>query len=345
VETHLPRDWTPVLNLCNAYNNVGQFEKALENCLQAQSLDPNSLLTYVNLSTTHLNLARFDDTRRILDEALTRGLGGAAIHVPRFALAFAMQDPQTMDAERRWAADRPEGTFLVNADADLAVRAGQLRRSRVLRTKAVGMNAAREPASVASIRAQEVLWEASSGFVERARTSVPEAVPADAWLLLDLAVAVVLAGDRASIDRVFATLPPPLPNATPFLPPADLARAFRDVVDGETSVLDRLAPTQPDVPHRTSWRPTYLRGLMELRAGRGAAAAAHFQRIIDRPYIAATSPVHALAHVHQARAHVLAGDTAKAMKAYEEFFAIWKDADPDVPLLLEARAEYARLRK
>jgi hypothetical protein len=84
---------------------------------------------------------------------------------------------------------------------------------------------------------------------------------------------------------------------------------------------------------------------MELRAGRGAAAAAHFQRIIDRPYIAATSPVHALAHVHQARAHVLAGDAAKAAKAYEQFFEIWKDADPDVPLLLEARAEYARLRK
>jgi hypothetical protein len=79
--------------------------------------------------------------------------------------------------------------------------------------------------------------------------------------------------------------------------------------------------------------------------GNGAAAAAHFQRIIDRPHIAATSPLHALARVQQARAHVLTGDTAKAAKAYEDFFAIWKDADADVPLLLEARAEYARLRK
>jgi serine/threonine protein kinase/tetratricopeptide (TPR) repeat protein len=338
-----PRDWTPVLNLCNAYNNGGQFEKALENCLQAQRLEPNSLLTYINLSVTYLNLARFDDTRRILDEALARDLGGAAIHVSRFALASAMQDPQTMEAERRWAADRPEGTFLVNADADLAVRAGQLRRSRDLRAKAVA--AARDPGAIASIRTQEALWDASCGFIDRARAALPVAAPADAWLVLDHAVAVVLVRDRASIDRVFAALPPPVQSASGFVPPADLARAFRAVDDADTSVLDRLPPTQPDVPHRSSWRPTYLRGLMELRAGRGAAAAAHFQRIIDRPYIAATSPVHALAHVHQARAHVLAGDAAKAAKAYEQFFEIWKDADPDVPLLLEARAEYARLRK
>jgi tetratricopeptide (TPR) repeat protein len=122
-------------------------------------------------------------------------------------------------------------------------------------------------------------------------------------------------------------------------------RAFREVEEGNTSGLDRLPPTQPASAWRLNWRPTYLRGLLELRAGNGAAAAAHFQHIIDRPFIIATSPVHALAHVHQARAHVLAGDTAKAIKSYEEFLAIWKDADPDVPLLLEARAEYARLRK
>ena len=100
-----------------------------------------------------------------------------------------------------------------------------------------------------------------------------------------------------------------------------------------------------EITNRTNWRTTYVRGLIFLRAGNAAAAAAEFQRIIDRPYIAASSPLHALAYVQQARAHTLAGDTANATKAYEKFFAIWKDADADVPILLEAKAEYARLRK
>jgi tetratricopeptide (TPR) repeat protein len=340
-----PRDFTPVLNLCNTYNGTGQYEKALENCVQALALDPNQLLIYTNLHSTYLNLGRLAEARRILDQAVARDMGGASVHVPRFAVAFAMHDPQTMDVERQWAADHPEGSFLLNADADLAVRAGQLRRSRELRAKALALAAARQPATVASIRIHEAFWDAACGFIDRARTAVSSAVPAtDTGSALDLAVAAVLARDRASIDRVFAALPAPVQaqTQTTF---ADLARAFRDVENGNTSVLDRLPPIQHDPAHRTGWRPSYLRGLMELRAGNGAAAAAHFQRIMDRPFILAVSPFHALAHVQQARAHVLVGDTAKATKAYEQFFAIWKDADADVPLLLEARAEYARLRK
>jgi hypothetical protein len=202
---------------------------------------------------------------------------------------------------------------------------------------------ARQPATVVSIRIQEAFWDAACGFIDRARAVASASVPADNWSILDLAVVVVLVRDRASIDRVFAALPPVLGAATLLV-----AQTFRDVEDGNTSVLNRLPPTQPDVPigsRGSNWRPTYLRGLMELRAGNGLAAAAHFQRIIESPHLAATSPIHALAHVQQARAHVLVGDTAKAIKAYEEFFAIWKDADPDIPLLLEARTEYARLRK
>jgi serine/threonine protein kinase/tetratricopeptide (TPR) repeat protein len=337
-----PRDWIPVQNLCNAYNNLGQFEKALENCLQALNLDPNQLLTYNNLHDAYLNLGRLDEARRILDQAVARDREGASIHLRRFTLAFAMHDPQTMDVERRWAADHSEGSSLVNTDADLAVRAGQLRRSRELRAKAAALAATRQPATVASIRIQEAFWDAACGFIDRARAVASAPVPADNWSILDLAVVVVLVRDRASIDRVFAALPPVLSAGTLLV-----AQAFRHVEAGNTSVLNRLPPTQPDVPigsRGSNWRPTYLRGLMELRAGNGVAAAAHFQRIIDRPQIAAISPIHALAYVHQARAHVLVSDTAKAIKAYEEFFAMWKNADADVPILIEAKAEYARLR-
>jgi eukaryotic-like serine/threonine-protein kinase len=340
-----PRDWTPVLNLCFTYKSSGQYEKALENCLQAMRLDPNAILTYVNLHEAYLYLDSVDEARQILDQAVARDLGGASIHLPRFALALAMRDVQTMDAERRWAADHPEGSLVLNADADVAVRAGQLRRSRDLRAKAAAMAAARQPAAVATIRAQEVFWDAACGFVERARAAVSAAaVPSDGFAVLDLIVAAVLTRHRSSLDRLFSAIPAVAPDADPYAGQPGFARAFRDIEDGQLSVVDRLPPL-PELPTRNNWRFSYLRGLMELRAGDGAAAADHFQRIIDRPHIAATSPLHALAHVQQARAHVLAGDTTKAAKAYEKFFAIWKDADPDVPLLIAARAEYARLQK
>jgi hypothetical protein len=163
--------------------------------------------------------------------------------------------------------------------------------------------------------------------------------------VLDLAVAAVLTRHRGSIDRIFAGFPAAAPGTDPYAGLSGILRAFRDVWEGNTVVVDRLPPIPPEAPTRINWRPSYLRGLIELRAGHGAAAADHFQRIIDHPLISATSPFHALAHVQQAHAHLLAGDTAKAAKAYEKFFAIWKDADPDVPLLIAAKAEYARLQK
>jgi tetratricopeptide (TPR) repeat protein/tRNA A-37 threonylcarbamoyl transferase component Bud32 len=342
-----PRDWTPPLNLCFAYNGSGQFEKALENCLQALSLNPNQLLTYTNLYHTYQNLGRVEDAIRILDQASARGFDSGAIHLPRFTLAFAMHDQQTMEAERRWAADHPDGSAIVSADADIAARAGQLRRSRELRAKAVALAAARQPATVVTIRAQEIFWDAVCGFVNRASAALSTvAIPPDDAAMMDLGVAAVMTRNHRAIDRLFAAFPAPVvQGGDPYAGPPGLVLAFRDVEAGNTALVDRLPLSGTEVPTRTNWRLTYLRGLISLRAGNGPAAAEQFQRIIDRPYLVATSPLHALAHVYQARAHVLAGDTAKAAKAYEDFLAIWKDADADVPLLLEAKAEYARLRK
>ena len=344
-----PRDYIPVVNLCNAYNSDGQYEKGLENCLLALQLAPHQILGYVNLVATYQHLGRVAEARKVLDQAVAQGLGGISIRGPRFALAFAMRDEAAMDAERRWAAKDAEGSFVVDADADVAAYGGEMRRSRELRAKAAAMAAVHQPGSIQAIRAHEALWDAAVGFLDRARHAVPAVgVPPEAQAVMDIFIAAVMTRDRTVINGLTSKLGPP-PTAQgpgPYAGQLGVIRAFRDTEAGDRSVVDRLPPGPAQERSRnTNWRATYLRGLMFLRAGRGAAAVTEFQRIIDHPELSPAIPFHTLAYVQQARAYVSIGDTAKATTAYNQFFAAWKNADADVPLLLEAKAEYAKLRK
>ena len=243
-----PRDWNPVLNLCFAYNGTGQYDKALENCLEAMRLAPDQVLVYTNLHASYLNLGRPAEARQILDQAVARGLGGAPLHVLRFMLAFAMNDLPAMDAERRWAATDPEGSALVAADADVAAFGGQLRRSRELRARAVAMAAERQPATVASIRARGALWDAACGFIERARAEVSAAgVPSDDLGLLDFSSPRCSREIRALIDQLFPQLTMPAPGAIP-----------TQVRSGSSGPFETLrAATGPwpiDSPKHRRWR-------------------------------------------------------------------------------------------
>jgi tetratricopeptide (TPR) repeat protein len=340
-----PRDYIPVVNLCNTYNINGQFEKALENCLVALQLAPRQILVYVNLTATYQHLGRVAEARKVLDQAVAQGLGGISIHGPRFGLAFAMRDEAAMDAERSWAAKDAEGSFVIDLDADVAAYGGEMQRSRELRTKAAAMAAVHQPGSVQAIRAHEALWDAAVGFIDRARQAVPAVgIPPDAQAVMDIFIAAVMTRDRTVINKLGP--PPTAQGPDAYAGQLGAIRAFHDTEVGDRSVVDRLPPGPAQERSRnTNWRATYLRGLMFLRAGKGAAAVTEFQRIIDRPELAPAIPFHTLAHVQQARAYVSIGDTAKATTAYNQFFAAWKNADADVPLLLVAKAEYAKLRK
>ena len=123
----------------------------------------------------------------------------------------------------------------------------------------------------------------------------------------------------------------------------ELVRVLRDVNAGDHSAILRLPPATAQEVMRDQTARVYLRGLIYLQARDAANAAAEFQRFLDHRGAATPSPVYPLAYVQQARAYTLIGDQTKARKAYQDFLALWKDADPDVPILREARAEYARL--
>ncbi len=167
---------------------------------------------------------------------------------------------------------------------------------------------------------------------------------------MDVVIAAVMTRDRPVINGLTSKLVAPASGSGPgpYAGQFGTIRAFRDTEAGDRSVIDRLPPgpaPEREGARRTAWRATYLRGLMFLGAGKGPAAIAEFQRIIDRPELSPTAPFHTLAYVQQARAYVSSGDTANAYRAYNQFFAAWKNADSGVPLLLEAKAEYTKLRK
>jgi tetratricopeptide (TPR) repeat protein len=165
--------------------------------------------------------------------------------------------------------------------------------------------------------------------------------------LLPVALALALADDasaaRKMIDALRSSYPADFQVNGVFIPSAE---ALLQSSHGNTvAALQALEPaTRYEMAPAFGSLPVYVRGLTHLRAHQGKEAAAEFQRILDRRAIGAVQPLYALSHVGLARAYSLSGDKAKARKAYQDFFALWKDADPDVPILLAAKSEYAKLQ-
>ena len=339
-----PREFTAVNNLCFQYLNRNEYETALENCLESMRLNPHSLVSHINLSRVYVGLGRLAEARRTLDQAVARGLGGDTMPLSRFLLAFAARDSQAMDAERAAARGNAIESDLVNADADVAAFEGRLRRSHELRAHAAELAAGRQPARVATTRAREALVDALFGLTERARAQTSTAVtPADVSIV-DLIFASILSRNAKRTDAVLAEASATLGRQ--FGAVVAMAQSLRAAESGDRTAADRMPRAVPsELSVTTTWLPSYVRGLVYLRTGDGPSAAAEFQPIIDHPTIAPVTPLHALAYVQQARAYVLAGDRAKAVKGYQDFLALWKDGDPDVPILIEAKAEYARVSK
>ena len=162
------------------------------------------------------------------------------------------------------------------------------------------------------------------------------------------AIALGLAGDAPQSTRLAADLAKRFPEDTilqfDYLPMIHAVAALQS--GSANKALEALVPA---APYELGWTglnlyPVYLRGQAYLAAHQGSAAAAEFQKILDHAYVVQNGPIGALAHLGLARAYVLSGDTVKAKSAYQDFLGLWKDADPDIPILKQAKAEYAKLQ-
>jgi serine/threonine protein kinase/tetratricopeptide (TPR) repeat protein len=357
-----------------AYNRLGvvlalqgQYEKATEITRQAVRLAPDALSGYTNPANYALALQRFDEARQTIHRAQARKLDDAIFHSALYALAFLGSDSTAMAEQQQWFAGKPEENWGLALASDTEAYVGHLGKSRELTKRAVDAairaDSKENGAIFQAIAAQR---EAAYGNAPEARQSAAKALklaPASQGVESEAALAFAMAGDTPRAESLAQDLGKRFPLDTQMQSlwlPAIHAQLALDKKNPPVALnaLQAASPIELGeiafVLNISCLYPTYIRGEAYLAAGQGAPAAAEFQKILDHSGIVWNCWTGALAHLGVARANALqsrtsqgaAADAARvrALAAYKDFLTLWKDADPDIPNLKEAKAEYARLQ-
>ncbi len=351
-----PQDMVPPVNLGNIYAEFGQYEKALNMMQESLRLDSNNVVIYGNLAGTYLNLNRPNDAKKLIDEAQQRNLDGSNLHLGIYQLAFFKGDTAEMAQQVAWAAGKPGDEDLVlSFQSDTEAYYGRLSEARDYSRRAVDSAVRNDSKETAGLwEANAALREAEFGDATIAKQDVNAALALapgqDIKLFSALASARV--GDTARAKALADELEKNYPSDTMlkvyWLPTIKAAMELEANNPAQAVVsLEPAAPYELGAPpplQLGTMYPVYIRGEAQLMAHNGAAAAIEFQKFLDHRGITLNFPLGALAHLGLARAYALSGDTAKAKTAYNDFFTLWKDADPDIPILQQAKAEYAKLQ-
>jgi serine/threonine protein kinase/tetratricopeptide (TPR) repeat protein len=351
-----PRDETPPTNLSTIYIFLGNYDKGLATAQESLKLNPGSGLGYGNLVSAYVYLNRLDEARNIAQQAQAHNLDNAQVHVYLYLVDFLQHDVAGMEREAGGLIGKPgvEDQALY-FESDTAAYGGQFAKARELTQRAVeSAQHADEKETAADYAAAAAVREALAGNITSTKQQVQAALSLSNGRDVEAmsAIALALAGDSAQATRLADDLGKRFPQDTivqvTYVPTIHAAIALRGNEPGKA--IDALAVTSPyelgGLVQTLNFflYPVYLRGEAYLAAHQGAAAAAEFQKILDHPGLVVNEPIGALAHLQLGRAYAMAGDTAKAKNAYQDFLGLWKDADPDIPILKEAKAEYAKLQ-
>jgi eukaryotic-like serine/threonine-protein kinase len=361
-----PRDYIAHGSLALAYSKEGQWDSALASNRQFLQLAPDNVIGYVNLGNALLALNRIDDARKILAEAGRRQLDDPNIHINLYATALLSGDATAMAKESSWLETRSEYAGIgYSLQADTEAYAGHLRKSRELTQRAVNVSMQADHREDAALwRANAALREALFGNASEARASATEAIkltPSSKGVAIEAALAFAMAGDAGQAQSITQDLSKRFPLDTHvqsfWLPTIEAQLQLND--HNPTAAIDRLQAVTPIefgmIPFTQNLSclyPAYLRGQAYLALNGGNHAANEFQKIIDHPGMIWNCPTGVLAWLGLARGRVLEernmsisdSETRTSEKeAYKDFLARWKDADPDIPILRQAEAEYAKL--
>ncbi len=348
-----PRDTVSYDNLAIRYSDIGQHEKALSNASEAMRLDPKDRFAYQNLASTYMYLNRFEEAKAVAERANSQGLDVFASHYALYQIAFMQGDTSGMQREVAWATAKPEEAFMLFMEAYAEYGLGRIAKARDITTQAVSAAqrlGLKEPAAI--VRANAGMCEAELGYLQEARRQVSEALTLSGGQYVGVMSALALArtGDVNRATKMVEDLAKQHPLDT-LLNNVQLP-AVRAIVEiqrnNAAQAITLLATASPYELGAglgaADFLPMYVRGEACLRARQGAKAATEYQKILDHEGLDPTSPSYPLAHLGLGRAYALEGDTAKARTAYQDFLALWKDADLDIPILQQAKAEYAKLK-
>jgi serine/threonine protein kinase/tetratricopeptide (TPR) repeat protein len=352
-----PRDWTPVAVLGGwGTQGTGQYEKGIQAGQKALRLNPDNPFPYT-VSLHYIFLDRFAEAADMLQRAAAHRLEIPEMLITRYYLAFFKGDQAGMEREIARARGEHVEDWMSHNQAMVLARSGRMRQARAMWGRAVAMaqqDGSREGA--ARYEAAEAVAEAhfgnAAGAKEHARAALQLAKDRDVEYAA--AYALALSGDSSGSERLAADLEKRFPEDTPvqfeYLPTLQALSALAHRAPSDAvERLQRAVPYDFALPGTAFFAkfgglyPAYVRGQAYLETQQGREAAAEFQKVLDHRGIVYADPIGALAHLQLGRAYVVSGDMAKAKNAYQDFLALWKDADPDIPILEQARAEYARL--
>lgn len=353
-----PRDDIAKGNLASEYFLIGDYKQAANFAQQALRLDPGSAAWYENVATAYIALMRLDEARSVLNLALARKLDDAAMHADLYALAFLQGDTAAMQREMDWSVGKAGGEdALLALQADTEAYEGHVKKARELSRRAV------QAAQDAKLAEPAAIWEGLAALREAAYGSLQEA-RTDADKALELAPK---SRDTQTLASLVLTRTGDLRRAQSMLDDLAAANVSNTVVQAawlptiraQASLVDQnpgkalelLEGVRPyergQLIGNLSYScmiPVYLRGEALLGAKRGTQAVIEFQNLTDSRGIVGNCWSGAMAILGQARGQAMSGATSAARASYQRFFELWKTADPDVPILKSARAEYAKLK-
>ncbi len=344
-----PRDSIPTNNLAIDYAWMGKYDQALAEAQETIRLDPNSAFSYGVVGGAYIGLDRFAEAKAIRQKQVGLKLDGTNEHADLYLLAFLEGDKAAMQREADWAKGKADEFVMLETVAEATAASGKLQQARSLYRQAVeSAQRAKLPENVAGIIARQARVEAEVGYPTQAREAVRTALATDRGrsVLPFGGFAAATAGDVAQAGAITDELNKRFPSdslVNGFWLPS--IRAQMEITKGNASKAVELL--QIAIPFEFGWParviPSYVRGQAYLRMRQGKEAAEQFQNLLNHRGVCGTMPTCALSHLQLGRARALSGDNIGARAAYQDFLALWKDADPDVPILKEAKAEYAKL--
>ena len=359
VETY-PRDLVAQVDLDANYGTLGQFDKSLAGLTRAVQMDPGSALAIADLFASSIETDHFEEARNLAVEAQTKKMDSPALHLGLYQLGFLQNDPAEMAKQVNWAKDQPGiEDALIAAEADVAAFYGQLSKAREFSRQAVASALKEgEKETASGYEADAALREALFGNPVEARQRASAALALASARDVEYGIALASAltdtskNSQAQITKHMDDLARRFPEDTVvqfnYLPTVN---AILQINSGNPAraieILEAARPYELGSPSNISMSlsmyPVYVRGLAYLSAKQGTQAIAEFQKILTHRGIVQTEPIGSLAQLALARAYTRQGDTVNAKVAYRDFLALWKDADHDIPILKQAKAEYAKL--
>jgi len=340
------------------YPGLGQYQKAVEEGIQAVRLAPDFPISYVNLIFAHITADRLNDAQTIYDQALKRNLNNPFFGIARYEIAFLENDPKAMEVVVKASSGKPAiEDQMLGFEAETSAYFGRLKDARGFTRRAIeSAKPLQEKEAAGTYAVLSALRESLFGNIAEARRRAALEIPASGGrdLQYGIALASAYAGDDKRAQAFTEELAQRFPEDTlvqsNYLPTLRAKLALN-----RTNASEAIEDLSAAAPHElgvstfsayfwTAMYPVYVRGEAYLAAHHPHESAAEFQKIIDHRGVVANEPIAALAHLGLARANVLQGDNLKAKAAYQDFLALWEDADPDIPILIAAKSEYAKLK-